>query len=621
MNRSHRLLLAIILASGSALAAAPGRWALTPLYPSEAAWEEARRALAARADALDPHRGKLGQDAATLKRALDALFALRLDAGRLHVYAQLRGDEDLREPAPQGMQQSLQSLLADIQAQTAWIDPEILAIPPATLAGFLADEPGLAPYRRYLERLEDRRPHVLDPDGERLLGMSQRIRDEGQTISGLLRNADIPWPTITLSDGTELRVDAQGFNRGRVSADRGDRVATYAAFYGSLEQFSGSLAAALSATVQEHVFEARARRYESALHASLAQSEVAVDVYRMLVGEVREALPVLHRYLRLRARMLGIDDLAYHDMYPPLVADVEADYDWDTSKELVLRSLAPLGDAYVRNLAHALDAGWVDVHPRPGKRSGAYVEDAAYGVHPYMLLNHLDDYNGATTLAHEAGHLMHSALAQETQPYPTADYATFVAEVASTVNEVLFFRDLLGRASTDDERLALLGNFLERLRTTVFRQTMFAEFELAIHDAAERGEPLTADSLDTLYGKLLRDYHGADAGVTRIDETYHAEWASVPHFHYDFYVYQYATSFVAATALAEGIEANRPGAREAYLTFLRAGGSAPPVELLRAAGVDMTGPEPIRAATRLTSEILDRMEEILERRERGGSRG
>jgi oligoendopeptidase F len=616
-SRHHRptwVILTLALALAPASAAAPGRWDLAPLYPNDAAWEQARQELAADLDALEPYRGKLGDSAETLRRALDALFELRLASGRLHVYAQLRGDEDLREAGPQGMQQTLTSTLADLDAATAWLDPEILAIPQDTLDRFLAAEPGLAVYRRYLERLEQKRPHVLDPDAERLLGMSQRIRDEGQTIAGLLRNADIPWPTITLSDGTELRVDAQGYNRGRVSAERRDRIATYDAFYSELKQFEGSLAAALAATVQEHVFVARARSYASSLEASLAPNEVPVAVYHMLIDEIHEALPVLHRYLRLRARMLGIDDLRYHDMYPPLVADVDAVYDWDSAKKLVARSLAPLGADYVQRFERALDSGWVDVHPRPGKRSGAYVEDSAYEVHPYMLLNHLDDYNGASTLAHEAGHLMHSALSQEAQPYPTSNYSIFVAEVASTVNEVLMFRDLLGRAADDDERLALLGNFLERLRTTVFRQVMFAEFELGIHEAAERGEPLTADTMADLYGSLLRRYHGADSGVMEIDEPYHVEWASVPHFHYDFYVYQYATSFVAATALAEGIEADKPGARPSYLAFLKAGGSQPPVELLKKAGVDMTGPEPIRAAMRLMNDVLDRIETILDRR-------
>jgi oligoendopeptidase F len=331
----------------------------------------------------------------------------------------------------------------------------------------------------------------------------------------------------------------------------------------------------------------------------------------MLVDEVNASLPTLHRYLRLRARMLGLTDLHYHDMYPPLVGEVEEEYSWGRSKRLVTRALAPLGTEYVTRLQRALEARWVDVEPRPGKRAGAYVNDGAYGVHPYMLLNHVGDYSSASTLAHEGGHLMHSWYSQEAQPYPTAGYVTFVAEVASTVNEVLFFEHRLAEAPDDRVRLALLGHLLEGLRTTVFRQTMFAQFELEIHEMAERGEPLTGETLNRLYADLLRRYHGEAAGVMRIDDRYAVEWAFVAHFHYNFYVYQYATSYVAAIALAEGIEQRRPGAVERYLAFLKAGSSRPPVELLREAGVDMTSPEPIRAAMRLMDDVLDRMEQIL----------
>jgi oligoendopeptidase F len=278
------------------------------------------------------------------------------------------------------------------------------------------------------------------------------------------------------------------------------------------------------------------------------------------------------------------------------------------------RGLAKLGDEYVKRLGHALEAGWVDVYPATGKRSGAYVNDGAYEVHPYMLLNHQDDYPSATTLAHESGHLMHSSYSQEAQPYPTAGYSIFVAEVASTVNEVLLFKHLVAGAKDDDERLGFLGNFLEGLRTTIFRQTMFAEFELAMHEAVERGEPLTGDSLTELYAGLLRRYHGEEQGVMKIDDLYTVEWAYVPHFHYNFYVYQYATSYVAAIALSEGILEGREGALERYHTFLSSGSTKPPVELLKDAGVDMTSPEPIRAAMRLMNEVLDQIDEILARR-------
>jgi oligoendopeptidase F len=605
--------LVVALAAPVWSAEAPVNWDLSEVYPADDAWQEERQDLSLAKSRLDGFKGRLDSSAATLAQALDVRVSLAMQAQRLQAYAGMRADEDLRESGPQGMQQSLQSAVADLQAALAWIEPELLAIPAERISAFMEEEPGLAIYRRYLERLEKRRPHVLDAEAEGILGMTQRMRGPGLTIGGLLLNAEIPWPTITLSDGDDLRVDPPGYVKGRSSANREDRIATYEAFYGQLQAFKGSLAATLSATVQEHVFEARVREYASSLEASLAENEVDTGVYRMLVDEINASLPTLHRYLRLRARILGIDDLRYHDMYPSLVSDITADYTWDSSKKLVAEALAPLGRDYVGRLQKALESGWVDVYPRTGKRAGAYVNDGAYEVHPYMLLNHQDDYLSATTLAHEGGHLVHSSLSQEAQPYPTSHYSIFVAEVASTVNEVLFFKHLLARAESDDARLALLGSFLEGLRTTIFRQTMFAEFELAIHEAVERGDPLTGDGLNELYGTLLRRYQGEGEGVMKVDELYTAEWAFVPHFHFNFYVYQYATSYVAAIALAEGIERDRPGARGSYLEFLASGSTKPPVELLKDAGVDMTSPEPIRAAMRLMNQVLDQIEEILDR--------
>jgi oligoendopeptidase F len=614
----RRLALAALLAllGASALAAEPPvSWDLTEIYPTDDAWSESLRELAAGTAVLNELRGKLGSDAATLETALEEMFRLRMHVGRLAAYAEMRGDEDTREAGPQGMRQSMQSVFADLQAATAWIDPEILSIPSETIASYLAEEPGLAPYRRYLEQLEKRRPHTLDAEQEQLLGRAQRVMGVGAGVGNLLRNAEMPWKTITLSDGSELLVNAQGYVKGRALPNRADRIATYDAYYSGLQAFKASLAAALSATAQEHVFRSQVRHYTSSLEAAVRRNEVDPAVYRMLVDEINASLPTLHRYLKLRARILGIDDLRYHDMYPPLVDDITEDYSWETSKKIVAEALEPLGKEYVSRLNRAMNGGWIDVYPRPGKRSGAYVNDAAYEVHPYMLLNHQDDYASASTLAHEAGHLMHSWYSQEAQPYPTADYTIFVAEVASTVNQVMFFKHLVAEAADDDARLALLGRFLEELRTIVFRQTMFAEFELAMHERAERGEPLTGESLNAVYGDLLRRYHGEPEGVMNIDELYTAEWASVPHFHYDFYVYQYATSYIAATAIAEAIHEDREGARDRFLAFVRAGGTKPPVELLRDAGVDMTSPEPIRATMRLMNDVMDQIETILEKRD------
>ncbi len=591
-------------------------WDLSEIYSSQEAWADAKAEMPGMIAKFEPYRGKLGESAGNLKAVLENMYVIRMQASRLYAYASMRSDEDLRESGPQGMKAELQAMFADMSAATAWIDPEILSLPAETLEKFQKKEPGLAIYARYLERLEKQRPHVLDARSEKILGMGSRLEGVGNTIGGLLRNAEIPWPTITLDDGTELYLDPSGYTVGRISQSRDDRVKTYHGFFGTFETFKGTLAATVAATVNEHVFNKQVRNYESSLYAATSGNEVDPAVYRMLIQEINNNLPTLHRYLKLRGRIMGLDDLRYYDMYPSLVSEAQADYSWENSKKMVLEALKPLGEEYLRRFQYAFDNRWIDVYPRTGKRSGAYVSGSAFEVHPYMLLNHTDDYHGTSTMAHEGGHMLHSSFSQEANPYPTSGYAIFVAEVASTVNEVLLQKDLVAKAEGDDEaRLALLGSFLESLRTTVFRQTMFAEFELAIHEMVERGEALTGDNLNELYVDMLRRYHGEAEGVMKIDDLYAVEWAFIPHFHYNFYVYQYATSYVAAIALAEGILEDRPGAREKYLTFLKSGGTKPPVELLQDAGVDMTSPEPIRAAMRLMNGVLDQIDEILARRD------
>jgi len=607
--------IALVLATPSpASAGEEHTWDLTDLYPDNQAWEQARQEVPAMLGRLEPLRGTLGQDASKLKQTLDLYFDMRRSLNRLAVYASLLSDSDTREQGPQGMKQTVLQMQAEFNAKTAWIDPEVLSLPADTIRAYLATEPGLAAYRRHLEKLEKKRLHTLGSDAEEILGLATLLDDGGQTIGGLLLDAEIPWQTITLADGSELRVDPSGYTKGRSSSNRLDRIRSYDVFYRQLDAFQQTLAAALATTVKEHVYKAQARKYEGSLDRSLSEVEVDPAVYRMLIAEVNSSLPALHRYLKLRARMLGVSDLGYHDLYPPLVGSVEDVYPWERSKQLVLEAFAPMGLEYVAYMRHALESRWVDVYPRTGKSSGAYMAGSAYDVHPYMLLNHQDDYLSASTLAHEAGHMMHSALSSKAQPYAMSDYETFVAEVASVTAEWLFFKHSLTLADNDQQRLAILGNFLEAMRTTVFRQTMFAEFELEMHEMVERGEPITGESLSRAYLELLRRYHGHHQGVCRIDDLYQVEWAFIPHFHYNFYVYSYATSFIAATAFQEQILSGENGGVERYVSqLLEAGASKPPTEILRDAGVDMTTPAPIRAFVAAMNDIMDQIEEILDR--------
>jgi oligoendopeptidase F len=588
-------------------------WDLTELYADMEAWQAAKEKVPEMVAEFDQYKGTLDQGADKLLAVLEAQSTITKEATRLYIYASMTSDLDLREPGPMGMKQQLQQMFTELSAKTAWIDPEILSLSPETIKQYLATDTSLAPYGRYLERLEKQRPHVLDAEGEKLLSMAGLLQGDGNTIGSILRNAEMPWPTITLSDGTELRVDTIGYSRGRASNDREDRIKTYDAFYGELADFQQSLATTLAATVKSHLFETRVRSYSDTLEASLSGAEVDPAVFNMLVDEVNNALPTLHRYLELRGRMLGIDDLAYHDLYPSLVGSVEAEYSWERSVNEVLEAFAPMGEEYVAYLRNACQQGWIDVYPAEGKRSGAYVNGAAFDVHPYMLLNHRDDYDSASTFAHESGHLMHSAFSNEAQPYPTSRYATFVAEVASTTQEWLFFKHSLGKTEGDDEKLAILGNFLESFRTTVFRQTMFAEFEREMHKLLEQGQPITSESLNALYLDILRRYHGHEDGVCTIDEKYALEWAFIPHFHYNYYVYTYATSFIAGTALHEQILTGENGGVDRYIdNLLKGGSSRTPAETLKAAGVDMTTPAPFKAAMKAMEEVMDEIEAVLD---------
>jgi oligoendopeptidase F len=509
----------------------------------------------------------------------------------------------------------VQQLATELSARVSWLDPEILAFPAGTTARFLAAEPGLAPYHFYLEDLERRRAHTLSPPEEKLLAQAGLVTPGASTIYGILANADLPFPEVTLADGRNVTIDNSGYTRYRAEPNRADRIAVFREFWKTYGAYQRTFGVTLDTQVKRDLFYARSRNYPNCLAAALDAGNVPETVYRTLIAEVNHALPTLHRAFRLRGRLLGIDDLAYHDIYPALVPALDARFPIDKGKALVLESMAPLGGAYADVVRRGLEGRWMDVYPRTGKRSGAYSNGAAYDVHPYVLMNYNDDYESVSTLAHEWGHAMHSHLANQAQPYPTADYSIFVAEVASTFNEALLLDRMLKEAKSDDERLFYLGSYLEGLRGTFFRQTMFAEFELAIHEAGERGEALTSEKLSKLYGELLRRYHGHDQGVLRIDDAYTVEWTYIPHFYYNFYVYQYATSLAASTQLAREVMDGKPGARERYVGLLRAGGSRYPYELLREAGVDLATPTPYRALVAQMNWAMDEIDAIVARRQ------
>jgi oligoendopeptidase F len=596
------------------------KWNLADLYPSEAAWTKAKDALAKRVPEMAKHRGRLGKSAKDLLAALKTMFDLDLELSRLSVYASSLSDEDVRASRPREMKQAAQDLATAFSAASSWVRPEILTVDPAKVRKWIAQEQKLAPYRVYLEETLRRKPHTLGVAEERVAAEAGDLERAGGEVHGVLSNADLPYPTIKLSTGESVRLDASAYTLHRQARARADRDKVFASFFGALKTYERTMGATLAAAVKAHLFEKRVRHFDTALEAALFQDNIPTAVYKQLLADVHRSLPTLHRYLALRKRMLGLDILRYQDLYVPLVASVDMRFAPDEARAITLDALAPLGAAYTEALRAGFNSRWTDYLPSPGKRSGAY-STGVYGVHPYQLLNFNGRYEDLTTLAHEAGHSMHTFLSHGAQPYPTADYPIFVAEVASTFNENLLIHTMLDRAKDDATRLFLLGTLLDGLRTTLFRQTQFAEFELAFHEQAERGEPLTGENLSKLYLKIARDMYGHDKKVCQVDDLLAIEWAYVPHFYYDFYVYQYATSVVASTSLARAVraeakEANKTGKtprRDAYLKMLSAGGSKYAIDLLKDAGVDMTTSAPFDAAIDEMNGTMDEIERILAR--------
>jgi oligoendopeptidase F len=588
------------------------KWNLADIYPSVAAWRAAKEKATAEIPSIRQFAGKLGTSPQVLADALETMSRLDKELSRLYVYAGMLADEDTRASAPQGMQQEMQQIYAEFGAQAAYIEPEVLKIGKETIDRFLTGEPRLEPYAFYLHDIVRRAAHTLSESEEKILADAAPLAGSASNIYGILANADFPYPTITLSDGSKIKVDQAGYSELRTSPNRKDRQLAMSTFFEALGSFGRTYGTTINASVQKSLFYAKARKYPTTLEMALNASNIPTSVYMRLIEGVNKNLPTFHRYLRLRKRMMGItDQLHYYDLYAPLVASVNLKYTPEEAQAHVLSSMSPLGEDYTSVVRRAFGERWLDWYPTEGKRSGAYSNGGAYDVHPYMLLNYLGQYNDMSTLTHELGHTMHSYLSNKTQPYPTANYSIFVAEVASTFNEALLVEHMLQQIKDEPTRLALLGNYLEGIKSTVFRQTQFAEFELRMHEMGQKGEPITGEALAKLYFDITRRYYGHDQGVTVVDDYIAHEWSFIPHFYSDFYVYQYATSFTAAEALAAKVVAGDSAATKRYLTFLGSGGSKYPVDLLKEAGVDMTTDEPLDLTIRKMNRVMDEMEEIL----------
>ena len=590
------------------------KWNLADIYPDDAAWRKQKEAIAAELPKIGEYRGKLGSSPQALASALELSTRLAKELTRLYVYASMLADTDTRLSEPEGMQQEMQQIYARYGAEASFIEPEVLKIGTATVEKFIASEPRLKNYTFYLRDIVRRAPHTLSDAEEKILADAAPLAGSASNIYGILTNADFPYPTITLSDGKSVKVSQAGYSELRTSKNRDDRKAAMSSFFGALGGFSRTFGTTINSEVQKVLFYARARKYNSNLDASLDPANIPVTVYTRLVAGVNRHLPVFHRYLKLRKQIMKVDQLHYYDLYAPLVSSVDLKYTPGEAQKLILAAVAPLGTDYQATIGRAFDSRWIDLYPNAGKASGAYSDGGAYDVHPYMLINYNGQYADVSTLAHELGHTMQSHLSNKTQPYPLAGYPIFVAEVASTFNEALLIDYMLGQIKDDDTRLSLLGNYLENIKATVFRQTQFAEFELRMHEQAAKGEALTGDGLAKLYMDITKKYYGHEQGVCVVDDYVAHEWSYIPHFYRDFYVFQYATSFTASAALAEKVKTGDTAARARYLAFLAAGGSKYPIDLLKDAGVDMTTDEPLDLTIKTMNHVMDEIEGLLAKR-------
>ena len=582
-------------------------WRLEDIYETDQAWENEFKEIQESLPKGKQYQGKLSESADVLWDALQFQDEMTERLGRLYTYSHMRYDQDTGNTFYQGMDDRAKNLYSQASSIFSYIVPEILSINEETINRFMEEKEELKLYAQVLKEINLQRPHVLSADQEAILAQASEALSASSNTFGMLNNADLRFPSIKDENGQEVELTHGRYTRFLESADRRVRKDAFEAMYKTYGQYKNTFASTLAGTVKKDNFYAKVRNYSSAREAALSANNIPESVYENLVGAIHDNLHLLHRYVSLRKKILGVDELHMYDLYTPLVKDVKMEIPYEEAKDYVLKGLAPLGEDYVSVLKEGFDNRWVDVHENRGKRSGAY-SSGAYGTNPYILMNWQDNVNNLFTLAHEFGHSVHSYYTRKNQPYQYGDYSIFVAEVASTTNEALLNDYLLKEIDDEQKKIYLLNHYLEGFRGTVFRQTMFAEFEHLIHKMAQDGIALTAESFTKTYYDLNKKYFGEDIVI---DEEIGLEWSRIPHFYYNYYVYQYATGFSAAAALSSQILEEGQPAVERYLGFLEAGSSDFPIEVLKKAGVDMTSPEAIEAACKVFEEKLTELEQLL----------
>lgn len=582
-------------------------WNLKDIFESDEAWLAEYEALKELPEKVAAFRGRLGESAANLLEFFKEDDELNVRLEMLYGYASCKCDQDTANSTYQDFRGKAMSVIVAISSAGAYASPEIMAIPEETLNRFYEEEPELETYRRSIYSVRRRAEHILSPECEAILSAAGEMSEAPQTISSTFENADLKFPSVTDKEGNTYPLTGGSFVPLLESPDQEFRKQVFETYYNRLGEFKNTVAATLDAQFKQLRFFAETRKYPSTLAASLDRTEVPTEVYTNLIEAVHANLDKMYRYVALRKKMLGVEELHMYDVYTPIVADAAEEIPFEQAKETVLEALHVLGDDYVALLKEGFENRWIDVYENEGKRGGAYSSGNSW-PHPYVLLNHKDNLDSQFTLAHEMGHALHSYHSCKYQPVSTSGYVIFVAEVASTCNEVLLMRHLLKKTTDKRQRAYLINHFLDQFKGTIYRQTMFAEFELEMGRMAENGESLTADALSAKYHELNKLYFGPDMIS---DDGIALEWARIPHFFYNYYVFQYATGFSAAVAIANRILAEGEPAVADYKKFLSGGSSTDPISLLKIAGVDMSTPDPINSALKLFDELLDEMESLV----------
>lgn len=583
------------------------KWRLEDIYPDEERWQSDFTKIQSSMSTLESHKGKLATSSSELLTCLKNRDEYSITASKLYSYARMRRDENSANSKYQAMTGKTEAMLAELGAATAFIEPEIIAIPDEKLKQFRAQEQGLAEYSFYFDNLARQKKHVLSPAEEEIISRSSEATQAAENIFNMLAHADMKFPQIEDESGKKVQLSEGRFRSFIMSPERKVRQQAFVKLFDTYKQFRNTFAATLGGSVKKNIFYSKVRKYNSNIEAGLETDNVPIEVYENLIKTVHANLSPLHRYVALKKKALGLDEIHMYDLYVPLVRDVKISVPYEEGQQLIQEGLKPLGREYGDILTKGLTSGWIDVYENQGKQTGAY-SWGSYGTHPYVLLNYNDRYDDVSTLAHEMGHAIHSYYSQANQPYATSGYTTFTAEVASTTNEILLLDYMLNKTQDKRQRLYLINQYLEGVRGTVYRQTMFAEFEKTLYEKAESGETITADLLDEMWRELNAKYYGADIVV---DEEIAVEWARIPHFYWDFYVYQYVTGYSAATALSDQILKEGQPAQERYINFLKSGGSDYSLDILKRAGVDMSSPQPVEVTLTKFAHMLDELEKLL----------